>query len=86
MHAPAVEAEVKKDDVVSFIADITTKTAPGKRLLTELDEVSIPLVAVFGRGVQGNGHPYRDGIGVLKTQAYTDTSLVEMIEDARVEP
>ncbi len=73
MRAPIVVQQIKKDDVVTFIADITTSAAPGKKLLTQLQEITIPLVVVYGPGVD---EP-------LKTQAYTAASLVQMIKRAR---
>ena len=73
MHAPSVEEEISKEDVVTFIADITSGTEPGKKLLNDLGFVGIPLIVVYGPAVE---EP-------LTAETWTSESAIELIHKAR---
>ena len=75
MHSQSVIDAIESGDVVTFQADISTGTEPGKALLLELKEKAIPLLAAFGRGTGGMDKP-------IKTTAYLAGDVVDMINEA----
>ena len=73
LESDAVSAVLNEPGVRLLKADITSKSAPGTRKLSELGRVTIPLLVVFAP----------DGREVLKSEAYTREQVIEAVRSAR---
>ncbi len=73
LHRPEVMQALTSKGVVSMKADLTPSDAVGWDKLESLNEVGIPLLAIFGPGKQT---PW-------KSNAYTPREVLEQIEAAR---
>lgn len=50
LNKDPVKSELNSDDVVKFIVDLTSTTAPGNAFLAELGQTGIPLLAIYTPG------------------------------------
>jgi thiol:disulfide interchange protein DsbD len=73
LESDAVAAVLNEPGVRLLKADITSKSAPGTKKLSELGRVTIPLLVVFAP----------DGREVLKSEAYTREQVIEAVRSAR---
>ncbi len=73
LSKPSVKEALKADDVASFTVDLTSRKAIGWAKLEELGEKGIPLLAIYGPGVD---EP-------IKSNAYTTEQVLGWIETAR---
>ncbi|MEZ6243689.1 MAG: thioredoxin family protein [Phycisphaerales bacterium] len=71
-----VKGELVKSDVVPLIADVTSNAAPGWDKLRELGQTGIPLLVVYGPGLD---QPWQ-------SNAYTPEQVIDAIERARSTP
>jgi thiol:disulfide interchange protein len=76
LHREEVVKALTSPGVVALKADLTASEAPGWDKLSELKEVGIPLLAIYGPGL---ATPY-------KSNAYTVGVVLEQIEAARGRP
>ena len=73
LNTDTVQEAISAEDVVSMEVDLTSRKAPGWAKLHDLGESGIPLLAIFGPGVD---QP-------IKSNAYTPGQVATWIERAR---
>lgn len=73
LHREEVEAALGKPEVVAFKVDLTSRKAVGWSKMAELNEVGIPLLVVFGPGLET----------AWKSNAYIPSQVVEILTAAQ---
>jgi thiol:disulfide interchange protein DsbD len=73
LDQPKVVSGMRAPDVVALEADLTSRTAPGWVKLKDLNEVGIPLLVIYGPGLD---KPF-------KSNAYTPDQVIDTINRAR---
>ncbi len=68
-----MKSELNSDDVVKFIVDLTSTTAPGNAFLAELGQTGIPLLAIY---TPGKDEPWL-------SNWYTSQQVIDALDAAR---
>ncbi|MCA9294148.1 MAG: thioredoxin family protein [Phycisphaerales bacterium] len=75
LHREPVHDELRKGDVLAMVVDLTSRKAPGWEKLRALGQTGIPLLVVYGPGLDRE-HPWQ-------ANAYTPGQVMEALGKAR---